>query len=273
LISHGYLRGSARNIPSADGDGGAEKSKTQSKPRAAGTGQPLESSEKSSAPVTPPKPKSIKDEEKTTSQGADGGGEEEEEEDDDNEEEDAGGGEDEGVEKEGTVTSNPLAAVADSTPQNEANEDDVKEKESNEDEGTKDEVDKGHGEGQAEPQTNDETASTSVVSAEVTAVENAAEETEDDGEVVQQDETIGEGAVVVWSTLETIVELICKCKDIANDDVQLQVVKVLLTLMTTSTVELHEAALMIAVQACYHIHLTSKNQVIYIICWKIMHPP
>jgi hypothetical protein len=270
LISHGYLRGSARNIPSADGDGGAEKSKTQSKPRAAGTGQPLESSEKSSAPVTPPKPKSIKDEEKTTSQGADGG---DDEDDDDIDEEDAGGDDDdEGVVKEGTVTSNPLA-VAESTPQNEANEDDGKEKESNEDERTKDEVDKGHGEGQAEPQTNDETASTSVVSAEVTAVENAAEETEDDGEVVQQDETIGEGAVVVWSTLETIVELICKCKDIANDDVQLQVVKVLLTLMTTSTVELHEAALMIAVQACYHIHLTSKNQVIYIICWKIMHPP
>lgn len=40
-----------------------------------------------------------------------------------------------------------------------------------------------------------------------------------------------------------------------------QVIKALLTLMTTSSVELHDTALLSAVQASYHIHLTSRNAV------------
>lgn len=41
----------------------------------------------------------------------------------------------------------------------------------------------------------------------------------------------------------------------------LQVIKVLLTAVTSSHCEVHEGNLLLAVRSCFHIHLISKNQV------------
>ena len=137
---------------------------------------------------------------------------------------------------------------------------------------------------------------------------------------------LGQGDLATFSIMDIVVDTICVCKKSSNDDVQLQVIKALLSLVTTNTVEVetclssppkitsirpslhpslqpplfpfppfflspsftsstrhpiissicsylsslhpsvppwqvHEQALMTAVQACYHIHLVSKNQV------------
>ena len=40
-----------------------------------------------------------------------------------------------------------------------------------------------------------------------------------------------------------------------------KVIKVLLTAVTSSQCEVHEAALLMAVRSCFHIHLISKNPI------------
>jgi brefeldin A-inhibited guanine nucleotide-exchange protein len=40
-----------------------------------------------------------------------------------------------------------------------------------------------------------------------------------------------------------------------------QVIKALLTAVTGNTCEVHEHSLMLAVRACYHIHLSSRSQI------------
>ena len=49
--------------------------------------------------------------------------------------------------------------------------------------------------------------------------------------------------------------------EINDDNVHLQAIKVLLTAITSSHCEVHEATLLLAIQACFHIHLVSKNPV------------
>jgi len=46
-----------------------------------------------------------------------------------------------------------------------------------------------------------------------------------------------------------------------NDRVQLQVIKALLTAVTSATCKVHAQSLLLAVRACYHIFLTSRNMV------------
>jgi hypothetical protein len=40
-----------------------------------------------------------------------------------------------------------------------------------------------------------------------------------------------------------------------------QVIKALLTAVTATTCEVHEHSLMLAVRACFHIHLSSRNKI------------
>ena len=61
--------------------------------------------------------------------------------------------------------------------------------------------------------------------------------------------------------MDLVVETVCKCSDEFDDGVQLQVLKVLLTAVTSAYCEVHEASLLLAVRACFHIHLISKNPV------------
>ncbi|CCI47299.1 unnamed protein product [Albugo candida] len=62
-----------------------------------------------------------------------------------------------------------------------------------------------------------------------------------------------------WKLMDYIIQIICNCNDHADEAVQLQVLRVLLTAVTTITCEVHEQSLLKVIRACYHIHLISKN--------------
>ena len=59
--------------------------------------------------------------------------------------------------------------------------------------------------------------------------------------------------------IDIIVETVYDSSSYQDDGVQLQVIKVLLTIVTSNTCQVHEHNLMLAIRACYHIHLTSFN--------------
>lgn len=61
--------------------------------------------------------------------------------------------------------------------------------------------------------------------------------------------------------MDLVIETISKCSDEYDDNVQLQVIKALLTAVTSVYCEVHEASLLLAIRSCFHIHLISKNQV------------
>ncbi|CEG37490.1 brefeldin a-inhibited guanine nucleotide-exchange [Plasmopara halstedii] len=62
-----------------------------------------------------------------------------------------------------------------------------------------------------------------------------------------------------YRLIDCIVEVACDCNDHSDEGVQIQVLRVLLTAVTTPTCEVHEHALLRAVRACYHVHLVSKS--------------
>jgi len=59
--------------------------------------------------------------------------------------------------------------------------------------------------------------------------------------------------------LDHIVSSVCKCSDNSSDDVQLQVVKTVMT-MTAELQEIHQRSLLLVLKACYHIYLHSKHR-------------
>ena len=63
--------------------------------------------------------------------------------------------------------------------------------------------------------------------------------------------------------IDRIVETICNCFQgpQTDDMVQLQVIKALLTVITATTVEVHEGTVLQTVRTCYNIYLASKNLV------------
>ena len=61
--------------------------------------------------------------------------------------------------------------------------------------------------------------------------------------------------------MDLIIDTISKCSDEFDDGVQLQVVNSLLTAITSPYCEVHEASLLLAIRACFHIHLVAKNVV------------
>lgn len=63
------------------------------------------------------------------------------------------------------------------------------------------------------------------------------------------------------STMDGIVATICGCDDFDDDGVQLQVIKALLTAVTSNTCAIHEGSLLVAVRSCYNIHLVTRNAV------------
>jgi brefeldin A-inhibited guanine nucleotide-exchange protein len=58
------------------------------------------------------------------------------------------------------------------------------------------------------------------------------------------------------------IETICKCADEFDETVQVQVIKALLTAITSLNCEVHGANLLLSVRACFHINLMSKNPII-----------
>ncbi|CAG9330937.1 unnamed protein product [Blepharisma stoltei] len=61
--------------------------------------------------------------------------------------------------------------------------------------------------------------------------------------------------------IDAIVESVCSCVHERDDNVQLQVIKTILTIITSFNTEVHDRTLLEAFRACYHIHITSKNLV------------
>lgn len=61
--------------------------------------------------------------------------------------------------------------------------------------------------------------------------------------------------------MDLVVDTISKCSDEFDDHVQLQVINCLLTAVTSPYCEVHEASLLLAVRACFHIHLVTRNTV------------
>ncbi|CAM9369712.1 unnamed protein product, partial [Chrysoparadoxa australica] len=59
---------------------------------------------------------------------------------------------------------------------------------------------------------------------------------------------------------DLIIETICRA-NIENDQAQLQLIKVLLTVVTSCSVEVHEASLLLAVRTIYSVYLTSLNPI------------
>lgn len=59
-----------------------------------------------------------------------------------------------------------------------------------------------------------------------------------------------------------VIETVCKCADEFDETVQVQVIKALLTAITSLNCEVHGANLLLSVRACFHINLMSKNPVI-----------
>lgn len=61
--------------------------------------------------------------------------------------------------------------------------------------------------------------------------------------------------------IDSIVDSVCNCVRERDDNIQLQVIKTLLTLVTSFNCEIHDKMLLEAFRACYHIHITSNNLV------------
>lgn len=61
--------------------------------------------------------------------------------------------------------------------------------------------------------------------------------------------------------IDSIVETVCSCfhGPGTDDGVQLQIIKALLTLVTSQSCQVHEGSILIAVRTCYNIYLASKN--------------
>lgn len=61
--------------------------------------------------------------------------------------------------------------------------------------------------------------------------------------------------------IDVIVETICSCFHGPNTDegVQLQIIKALLTVVTSQQCQVHEGSVLLAVRTCYNIYLGSKN--------------
>jgi len=57
------------------------------------------------------------------------------------------------------------------------------------------------------------------------------------------------------------VELLCRCDDVADDGVELRVLKGLLTAATSPHIHLHGQALLLAVRTCYNVFLVSRSDV------------
>eukprot|EP00798_Chlamydomonas_sp_ICE-L_P027640 gene27640-7278_t len=57
------------------------------------------------------------------------------------------------------------------------------------------------------------------------------------------------------------IELMCRCDEIPDDGVELQILKGLLTATTSSSFTIHGQALLLAVRTCYNIYLMSRSEV------------
>ncbi|KDO24492.1 hypothetical protein SPRG_10308 [Saprolegnia parasitica CBS 223.65] len=73
------------------------------------------------------------------------------------------------------------------------------------------------------------------------------------------DETMNTTPTGRMLLIDAVIEVVCSCNDHSENDVQLQVLKAVLTAVVSPTCEVHEHSLLKAVRAGYHIYLVSKS--------------
>ena len=61
--------------------------------------------------------------------------------------------------------------------------------------------------------------------------------------------------------MDHVVEVVTRCSEDYDESVHLQVMKVLLMALTSQYCQVHESSLLLAVRACFQIHLITKSQV------------
>jgi brefeldin A-inhibited guanine nucleotide-exchange protein len=61
--------------------------------------------------------------------------------------------------------------------------------------------------------------------------------------------------------VDELMDMICSCMDHSDEKVQLQMIKALLTAVTSPTFAVHETSLLTAMRTCYQIHLVSKSPI------------
>ena len=69
-------------------------------------------------------------------------------------------------------------------------------------------------------------------------------------------------AKVKRSMMDVVMETVCSCKDQEDELVQLQIVKAVLTAVSSSASTVHETTLLLAVKTCFYIYLVSRTPVI-----------
>lgn len=57
------------------------------------------------------------------------------------------------------------------------------------------------------------------------------------------------------------INLVCQCYDVPDEAIELKVLRVLLTLVTSSTFQVHDEALLKVIRTCYNVYLGSKSEV------------
>ena len=67
------------------------------------------------------------------------------------------------------------------------------------------------------------------------------------------------GELIPGNLMSLIVDTVSKCSDEFDDNVQLQVIKVLLVAVTSEYCNVHEGDLLLAIRACFHVNLITKN--------------
>ncbi|KAK9829453.1 hypothetical protein WJX72_005963 [[Myrmecia] bisecta] len=76
-----------------------------------------------------------------------------------------------------------------------------------------------------------------------------------------EDDELEQGGSEAMPPQAQAVELLCRCDDIPDDGIELRILKGLLTAVTSSSINVHGQALLLAVRTCYNIFLMSRSEV------------
>jgi brefeldin A-inhibited guanine nucleotide-exchange protein len=76
-----------------------------------------------------------------------------------------------------------------------------------------------------------------------------------------EDERPKSNGILPRKLIDAIVDEVCKCTEEGDQQVQLQVVRALLTIVATNSTQVHEKSLLKVMSSLYYIHIASKNPV------------
>ena len=79
--------------------------------------------------------------------------------------------------------------------------------------------------------------------------------------IYPEDEKPRSNGTLPRKLIDAIVDEVCKCTAEIDQQVQLQVVRALLTIVATSSTEVHERSLLKVMSSLYYIHIASTNPI------------